>query len=179
MFREGRKFIKRVFFFFQAEDGIRDAQESRGLGGVYKGQAFSYLKAKTNKGKGGPKDRTSAGPKNSKDNKGKGARRNEGVFAWKDVAPKSGDPLTKTFKGKTYHWCTNHENSQWTLHNPNSFPNLCKGHPDYAAKEAAWKASGGDASSSGDSGVTAADIKLESALAGIDEESESDEEGDY
>ncbi len=25
-------------FFFQAEDGIRDAQESRGLGDVYKGQ---------------------------------------------------------------------------------------------------------------------------------------------
>eukprot|EP00658_Telonema_sp_P-2_P079650 TRINITY_DN7759_c0_g1_i2.p1 TRINITY_DN7759_c0_g1~~TRINITY_DN7759_c0_g1_i2.p1 ORF type:complete len:154 (-),score=30.83 TRINITY_DN7759_c0_g1_i2:6-467(-) len=27
-----------VFFFFQAEDGIRDAQESRGLGDVYKRQ---------------------------------------------------------------------------------------------------------------------------------------------
>ena len=27
-------------FFFQAEDGIRDAQESRGLGDVYKRQAF-------------------------------------------------------------------------------------------------------------------------------------------
>ena len=31
MFRE-------FFFFFQAEDGIRDAQESRGLGDVYKRQ---------------------------------------------------------------------------------------------------------------------------------------------
>ena len=29
-------------FFFQAEDGIRDAQESRGLGDVYKRQAV-YL----------------------------------------------------------------------------------------------------------------------------------------
>ena len=28
-----------VYFFFQAEDGIRDAQESRGLGDVYKRQA--------------------------------------------------------------------------------------------------------------------------------------------
>ena len=28
-----------VFFFFQAEDGIRDAKESRGLGDVYKRQA--------------------------------------------------------------------------------------------------------------------------------------------
>ena len=27
-------------FFFQAEDGIRDAQESRGLGDVYKRQAL-------------------------------------------------------------------------------------------------------------------------------------------
>ena len=30
-----------VFFFFQAEDGIRDAQESRGLGDVYKRQVYS------------------------------------------------------------------------------------------------------------------------------------------
>ena len=29
-----------VFFFFQAEDGIRDAQESRGLGDVYKRQIY-------------------------------------------------------------------------------------------------------------------------------------------
>src|SRR5678815_3369948 len=30
------------FFFFQAEDGIRDAQESRGLGDVYKRQLLIY-----------------------------------------------------------------------------------------------------------------------------------------
>eukprot|EP00658_Telonema_sp_P-2_P050048 TRINITY_DN38108_c0_g1_i1.p1 TRINITY_DN38108_c0_g1~~TRINITY_DN38108_c0_g1_i1.p1 ORF type:complete len:159 (-),score=34.33 TRINITY_DN38108_c0_g1_i1:96-572(-) len=29
-----------MFFFFQAEDGIRDAQESRGLGDVYKRQGL-------------------------------------------------------------------------------------------------------------------------------------------
>ncbi len=29
-----------IFFFFQAEDGIRDAQESRGLGDVYKRQDY-------------------------------------------------------------------------------------------------------------------------------------------
>src|SRR5674536_332361 len=29
-----------LFFFFQAEDGIRDAQESRGLGDVYKRQSL-------------------------------------------------------------------------------------------------------------------------------------------
>ena len=30
------------FFFFQAEDGIRDAQESRGLGDVYKRQVATF-----------------------------------------------------------------------------------------------------------------------------------------
>ncbi|CZR94579.1 hypothetical protein CDFC105_33691 [Clostridioides difficile] len=30
-------------FFFQAEDGIRDAQESRGLGDVYKRQLFILI----------------------------------------------------------------------------------------------------------------------------------------
>ena len=30
-------------FFFQAEDGIRDAQESRGLGDVYKRQVIQVL----------------------------------------------------------------------------------------------------------------------------------------
>eukprot|EP00658_Telonema_sp_P-2_P073954 TRINITY_DN63107_c0_g2_i1.p1 TRINITY_DN63107_c0_g2~~TRINITY_DN63107_c0_g2_i1.p1 ORF type:complete len:251 (+),score=67.22 TRINITY_DN63107_c0_g2_i1:78-830(+) len=33
-----------VFFFFQAEDGIRDAQESRGLGDVYKRQPMNSPK---------------------------------------------------------------------------------------------------------------------------------------
>ncbi len=31
-------FVSGMFFFFQAEDGIRDAQESRGLGDVFKRQ---------------------------------------------------------------------------------------------------------------------------------------------
>ena len=33
-----------VFFFFQAEDGIRDLVRSRGLGDVYKRQAFENVK---------------------------------------------------------------------------------------------------------------------------------------
>ena len=32
--------VELMFFFFQAEDGIRDAQESRGLGDVYKRQVL-------------------------------------------------------------------------------------------------------------------------------------------
>ena len=35
--------MNEVFFFFQAEDGIRDAQESRGLGDVYKRQVLASL----------------------------------------------------------------------------------------------------------------------------------------
>ena len=35
----------RLIFFFQAEDGIRDAQESRGLGDVYKRQSWHRLLA--------------------------------------------------------------------------------------------------------------------------------------
>jgi len=33
-----------IFFFFQAEDGIRDLVRSRGLGDVYKRQNYICLK---------------------------------------------------------------------------------------------------------------------------------------
>ena len=36
-------FVLPSSFFFQAEDGIRDAQESRGLGDVYKRQVYFRL----------------------------------------------------------------------------------------------------------------------------------------
>eukprot|EP00658_Telonema_sp_P-2_P000713 TRINITY_DN10260_c0_g1_i1.p1 TRINITY_DN10260_c0_g1~~TRINITY_DN10260_c0_g1_i1.p1 ORF type:complete len:287 (-),score=44.17 TRINITY_DN10260_c0_g1_i1:201-1061(-) len=36
-------FYRMFFFFFQAEDGIRDAQESRGLGDVYKRQPLENV----------------------------------------------------------------------------------------------------------------------------------------
>ena len=39
-------------FFFQAEDGIRDAQESRGLGDVYKRQGYNYSKPSEDRGAG-------------------------------------------------------------------------------------------------------------------------------
>ena len=41
--RSGYRVIYDCFFFFQAEDGIRDAQESRGLGDVYKRQYLDSL----------------------------------------------------------------------------------------------------------------------------------------
>jgi hypothetical protein len=37
-------------------------------------------------------------------------------WAWKKIPPRSGEPKTKKFKGKTYHWCTNH--NMWCLHKP-------------------------------------------------------------
>ena len=36
-------FVVALFFFFQAEDGIRDLVRSRGLGDVYKRQALAML----------------------------------------------------------------------------------------------------------------------------------------
>ena len=44
-------------FFFQAEDGIRDAQESRGLGDVYKRQVSLLAKAEWYNPGGSIKDR--------------------------------------------------------------------------------------------------------------------------
>jgi hypothetical protein len=94
----------------------------------------------------------------------------DGAFAWKEVAPKAGEPNKKKVKDKTYFWCTHHKQHQWTLHNPDSFPNLCKYHPKYAELEAAWKAG-----NSKNGNATAEDIKLESALATI-QDSESERE---
>ena len=37
--------VRFCVFVFQAEDGIRDAQESRGLGDVYKRQASSIRRS--------------------------------------------------------------------------------------------------------------------------------------
>ena len=38
--------LELLCFFFQAEDGIRDAQESRGLGDVYKRQQYNNVYVK-------------------------------------------------------------------------------------------------------------------------------------
>ena len=40
------------------------------------------------------------------------------AYAWKLVAPQSGQPTTKQWKGKTYHFCPNHNEGKgkWVLH---------------------------------------------------------------
>jgi hypothetical protein len=54
----------------------------------------------------------------------KGKRKNEAKYnqsssnewAWKKIAPRPGEPKIKKFKGKPYHWCSNHK--MWCLHKP-------------------------------------------------------------
>jgi hypothetical protein len=130
--------------------------------------AVSSLKSRTGKAPGGRavtgKQRVQVTPRS-------GPLKNEGDYAWKDIAPKAGDLDKKQVKGKDCFWCTRHKQPQWTLHNPDSFPNLCKYDPKYAELEAAWKASSNNAGE-----ALADDIKLESALAAIqDSESESED----
>ena len=45
-----------VFFFFQAEDGIRDLVRSRGLGDVYKRQVEIGLRGSRRPGRGEPRE---------------------------------------------------------------------------------------------------------------------------
>jgi hypothetical protein len=101
-----------------------------------------------------------------------------------DVARKPREPQTKAYKGKTYHWCVNYKNPQWSLHNPSAFPNLCKIHHNYQLRnhggqvEREWNASGRGAKGVDCPGVTATDIQLEGALACIeDSDSEFREDG--
>jgi hypothetical protein len=101
----------------------------------------------------------------------KGARGNDGDFAWKNVAPKAGEPKKKVMKGKTYYWCTHHPSPMWALHNPEAFPNLCRLHPKFAELEATFLRSPPVRKDD----PTAADMALQSAMAAI-QDSDSDGE---
>jgi hypothetical protein len=95
--------------------------------------AVSSLKSRTGRTTGGKV--TPGKPREQRNTRT--PRKNDGACAWKDVPPKAGEPNKKKVKDKTYIWCTCHKQPQWTLHNPDSFPNLCKYHPKYAELEAA------------------------------------------
>jgi hypothetical protein len=100
--------------------------------------AISSLKTKSSKTKD---NRTGGRSKKDATEVGKGGpRKNDGDFAWKDVAPKEGESKKKVVKGKIYYWCTHHTNSMWALHNPNAFPNLCRLHLKYHALETVFNA---------------------------------------
>jgi hypothetical protein len=61
--------------------------------------AVSSLKFKTKSGKSKPTSK-----EGSKQADEKGPRRNDGNFAWKDVALKAGEPTSKVMNGKAYYW---------------------------------------------------------------------------
>jgi hypothetical protein len=123
--------------------------------------AVSSLKYKAKSGKGKPTSNEA-----SKTTE-KGPRKNDGNFAWKDVALKANEPTMKVMNGKTYYWCTHHPNPMWALHNPTSFPDLCRLHPKYTEMEAAHKAKKQGATT--DKDPMAADIKLSQAMAAIED----------
>jgi hypothetical protein len=127
--------------------------------------AVTSLRSKAGRDKKVPKPDKDKGTANA----GKD-RTNGGDFAWKNVAPKSGESKTKTKGGKTYHWCTHHPSPMWALHNPESFPNLCRLHPKFTELEAAYLQSPPVRKD-----PTAADMVLQSAMAEI-QDSDSDGE---
>jgi hypothetical protein len=133
--------------------------------------AVSSLKTKA-ASKVGNKTKTGSSDKsNKKTDKVPSRTRNAGIFAWKDVPPGAGEATTKVFNEKTYYWCTHHPSPMWALHNPDTYPNLCRLHTKYKEIEAAHKAKGGA------SEMTANDIKINTALQAIedsDDESDSD-----
>jgi hypothetical protein len=69
--------------------------------------AVSSLKSRTGKAPGGRavtgKQRDQVTPRRS------GPRKKERDYAWKDIAPKAGDPNKKQVKGKDYFWCTRYK----------------------------------------------------------------------
>ena len=53
----------------------------------------------------------------AKKQKGKASSRrsaNDHKWAWKKIPPSKKEPKVKRVYGRTYHWCTNHQ--EWTLH---------------------------------------------------------------
>jgi hypothetical protein len=132
--------------------------------------AISSLKTKSNKAR----DSKTGDRKKDHAAIGKGPRKNDGDFAWKDIAPKEGEPKKKVMKGKTYYWCTHHTNPMWALHSPDAFPNLYRLHPKYHALETVYNASK-DKVREQDYKPMAGDMSLEEALAAI-QESDSEEE---
>jgi hypothetical protein len=89
-------------------------------------------------------------------------RKNDGAFPWKNVAPKADKPNETRVKERDYFWCNLHKQPQWTLHNPDAFPNLCKYHPKYLELKAALKSGASDPGA-----ATADSIQMESALAAV------------
>jgi hypothetical protein len=61
-------------------------------------------------------------------------RNNTGKWAWKDKAPKGTEPKVKTFEGRVYVHCPNHESTKWVLADK---------HKDGCKLDPKWKYPGG------------------------------------
>jgi hypothetical protein len=59
---------------------------------------------------------------NGKKNPGNGG--DNGKWAWKAIAPKANQALSKQVNNKTYHWCPNH--AKWCIHTPAECKGLTK-----------------------------------------------------
>ena len=73
---------------------------------------------------------------------------NDGAWAWKNDAPKAGEPTTRTFRGKSYMHCPHHGDTKWVLTiNPKGVPHatgcraLLKSSGDTASTSSSTKAS--------------------------------------
>ncbi len=77
-----------------------------------KNQDMAKKFATKNKGDG-DKKKDKKGKKDG-DKKKKKKKDGDKTWAWKDIAPKDGEPLKKTFRDKEYHWCPHHD--AWTVH---------------------------------------------------------------
>jgi hypothetical protein len=67
-----------------------------------------------------PKDLKDKKPSDSKRNEGDGKRK--GREPWQLIPPKTGDPITKTVNGRTFHWCSKPHGQDavplWGVHDP-------------------------------------------------------------
>ena len=75
------------------------------------------------------KKTTSPKPTTSGRTSNRGQGLNTGQWAWKDVAPKDGEPFYKTVSGKEYVYCPNHATTKWVL--ASKHKNGCTLDPDW------------------------------------------------
>jgi hypothetical protein len=118
----------------------------------------AQLKSLSNK-----KGKQKSGDKAKDDDKQKtkGKKKKEAVPAWMKVAPKGGEPKSKTVEEKTYHWCETHES--WVRHKPSE----CRGINFRGGKgnnDQDRKSNGGNNDNK--------KMKLKKALASVEDDSE-------
>ena len=97
-----------------------------------KAEIGELKKVTNNAPAGNEKGKKQAGAGAKKGTDGKKKTRAERLaikYAWKLVPPASGEPTSKTFEKKTYHFCPNHNNGlgAWVIHLPSKCENRDEG----------------------------------------------------